>query len=127
MSLMLNLPGILAYSMDETNGLYKVVYSPAAQEDIRSIYMYIAYELLAGQSARNQVDRVRKKIHGLETMPKRHEAVDWEPWASMGMRKIPVDNYVVFYLVDDENGVVTVDRVFYGGRGAQGIIQEILD
>ena len=103
MSLMLNLPGILAYSMDETNGLYKVVYSPAAQEDIRSIYMYIAYELLAGQSARNQVDRVRKKIHGLETMPKRHEAVD------------------------DENGVVTVDRVFYGGRGAQGIIQEILD
>ena len=103
---------------------YRVIYSPAAQADVRSIYMYIAYELLAGQAARNQIDRIRNKIHSLETMPERYKAVDWEPWTSMGMRKVPVDNDVIFYLVDHDNSIVTIDRVFYGGRDVQGVFQE---
>ena len=39
----------------------------------------------------------------------------------MGMRKVPVDNYIVFYLVDNDNRIVIVDRVFYGGRDIHGI------
>ena len=35
--------------MSVINEVFQVVYSPAAQEDVRSIYNYIAYELLAEQ------------------------------------------------------------------------------
>lgn len=57
-------------------------------------------------------------------MPERYSAVEWEPWASMGMRKVPVDNYIVFYLVDTVKLTVTVIRVLYNGRDIEGIIQK---
>ena len=96
-----------------------------AQDDVRAIFTYIAYELKAEQAARGQVDRIRDLVRKLDTLPGRHSMVDWEPWASLGVRKVPVDNYVVFYLVDDEKRVVTVIRVFYGGRDIKGIIEDI--
>ncbi len=40
----------------------KVVYSPAAQDDVKDIFNYIAYELQAPQAARNQVNRIRSAI-----------------------------------------------------------------
>lgn len=98
--------------MSETNELFKVVYSPEAQEDVRSIYMYIAFELLAEQAAGNQINHIQKKIHSLDTLPKRYEKVEWEPWSSMGMRKVSVGNYVIFYLVDDNNRLVIINRFF---------------
>ena len=106
---------------------YTVAYSPAAQEDVRDIYAYIAYELQAKHAAQNQIRRIRDAIRGLETMPRRYESVDWEPWLSMGMRRMPVDSYLVFYLVDDENKVVVVNRVFYGGRNIEEVALELSD
>ncbi len=39
-----------------------------------------------------------------------------EPWRSRGFHVMPVDNYLVFYVPDQESAVVTVIRVLYGGR-----------
>ena len=103
---------------------YQVIYSPAALDDLRNIFTYIAYELLAGQAAQNQTARIRREIRKLDLFPEKHEQVDWEPWASMGMRKMPVDNYVVYYTVDNETKTVTVVRIFYGGRDVEHIIQD---
>ena len=107
--------------------IYKVSYSPSAQSDIRAIFTYIALELKAEQAAQGQVNHIREAVRKLDTMPERHEIVDWEPWSSMGMRKLPVDNYIVFYLVDSDDMTVTVIRVFYGGRDIEGIVQEMTE
>ena len=107
--------------------IYKVSYSPEAQDDIRAIYTYIAFELEAEQAARGQVNRIRDAVRKLDTMPERHEAVDWEPWSSIGMRKLPVDNYIVFYTVDTDERIVIVIRAFYGGRDIEGIVQEMTE
>lgn len=82
---------------------YRVRYSPAAREDLKGIYGYIAYVLKEGGTAAKQTDRIRKGIRSLDTMPERHRAVEWEPWASLGMRRMPVDNYVIYYLVDKKS------------------------
>lgn len=102
---------------------YAVRYSPAARDDLKSIYSYIAFNLKEKQTAKNQTDRIRSAVRSLAQFPNRHEKVDWEPWASMGMRKMPVDRYIVFYLVDEESHAATVTRIFYGGRDIEGIIQ----
>ena len=104
--------------------IFKVSYSPAAQEDIRAIYTYIAFELEAEQAARGQVNRILDAVRKLDTMPERHETLDWEPWSSMEMRRLPVDNYIVFYLVDKDDKAVVVIRVFYGGRNIEEIVRE---
>lgn len=105
---------------------YRVQYSAEALEDLKSIYRYIADELQAPQAAQGQGDRIRKMIRSLSTSPSRFAAVEWEPWASMGMRKVPVNNYLVFYLVQNADSTVTVIRIFYGGRNIEEIVKEEL-
>lgn len=55
---------------------YKVVYSPEALVDIRSIYYYISRVLYAPIAARNQVNRIRKDIRDLEILPTRYALVE---------------------------------------------------
>ena len=49
-------------------------------------------------------------------MPERFRAYLKEPWHSRGLRVMPVDNYIVFYIPDGETRTVNVIRVMYGGR-----------
>ena len=102
---------------------YSVIYSPEAKDDLREIYSYIAYDLQAPETAEGQVNRIRKEIRSLDFMPSRYAVVDWEPWKSMGMHRVPVDNFVVYYAVNDGSRTVTVIRIFYGGRDIEDIIQ----
>ena len=102
---------------------YRVAYSPEAVEDLKKIYSYIAFELEAPDAAENQVNRIRKGIRALDFMPLRHAIVDWEPWHSMSMHKMPIDNFVVYYTVDENAFTVTVIRIFYGGRDVESIIK----
>lgn len=103
---------------------YTVEYTPAAKNDLKSIYTYIAYHLREQTTAKNIVNKLRKQIRGLETSPERYTAVDWKPWSDMGMRKFPVGNYVVFYYVIHKNNTVIINRIFYGGRNIESIIKD---
>ena len=85
---------------------YKVSYSGEALSDLREIYSYIAYELLVPKTAAAQIKRIREKIRSLDFMPACHELVEWEPWHSMKMHQLPVDNFIVYYLVDDKERTV---------------------
>lgn len=102
---------------------YKVIYTPKAKEDLKAIYSYIAFTLKEREIAKKQVNRIRTSIRDLDTSPERYTAVDWEPWSSMGMRKFPVNNYVVYYNVNHDGHIVTIIRIFYGGRDIEGIIR----
>lgn len=100
---------------------YRVIYTPEAVEDLRGIYYHIAKRLLAPVAARNQVNRIRKGIRGLEVFPSGHAFVEWEPWHGMGIRFLPIDNYSVLYSVDEENVRVIIIRIFYSGRNIETI------
>lgn len=40
----------------------------------------------------------------------------------MQIHKLPIDNYIVFYVVDEENKRVNVVRIMYGGRNIEKLI-----
>ena len=101
---------------------YNVGYSVDALGDLREIYSYIANELLVPETAVAQLGRIRKEVRSLDFMPARYTLVEWEPWHSMKMHQLPVDYFIVYYLVDDKERTVTVARIFYGGRDIEGII-----
>ena len=102
---------------------YAVAYSPAARDDLKGIYSYIAFELKERITARNIVNKIRKQIRDLDEAPEKYASVEWEPWASMEMRHFTVGNFVVYYLVNHEKALVMVNRIFYGGRNIESIIQ----
>lgn len=95
---------------------YKVKISETAEKDIREIYEYIAFELLSPSVAAAQVGHIEKSILSLDEMPMRFRIYENEPWKSRGLRVMPVDNYLVFYIPYEENHTVNILRIMYGGR-----------
>lgn len=103
---------------------YKVIYSPESLDDLRSLYSHIAFRLHEPRTAQEQTDRIRKEIRALNELPERYAPVGWEPWASMGMRHFSVDNFIVYYLVEKDVGIVSIARIFYGGRDIESIMTD---
>lgn len=102
---------------------YSVCYSSLSLQDLKDIFSYIAFELKEPAIAEKQSKRIRDSIKGLDTMPNRFPVVDFEPFASMNIRKISVDNYLVFYQVEESNNSVVIIRICYGGRDIENIIK----
>ena len=95
---------------------FDVQISEQAEMDLRGIFEYIAFDLLAPENAAGQLDRLEDAISKLDTMPEKYRRYEREPWHSRGLRVFPVDNYLVFYIPNMETEAVTVIRVMYGGR-----------
>lgn len=96
--------------------IYEVALTDQADADLRGIYEYIAFELLAQENAAGQLDRLEESIFSLEHFPEKFKKYEKEPWHSRGLRAMPVDNYLVLYIQDKGTEVVTVIRVIYNGR-----------
>lgn len=96
--------------------IYDVQISIQAESDLRSIFEYIAFELQSVQNAAGQLSRLEESINSLDQMPERFKRYDKEPWRSRGLRVMPIDNYVVFYIPNHDTKVVNIVRVMYGGR-----------
>ena len=95
--------------------IYEIEISEQADADLRSIFGYIAFELQSMQNAIAQLDRLEESIMGLDQLPKRFRKYEKEPWFSHGLQIMPADNYCIFYIPDEQKGVVSVIRVMYGG------------
>ena len=96
--------------------IYKIVITRQADVDLRAVYEYIAFELLSPDNAIRQLDRLEEKIMTLELFPEKFKLYEREPWHSRGLRVMPVDNYLVFYIPDKDMEIVTILRVIYKGR-----------
>ena len=107
--------------------IFYVAYSAEARQDLRNIYEYIAYELLVPEIAASQVDRIMKAARSLEQMPMRYTCYEEEPWHSQGLRFLPLDNYVIFYLPDETTSVVNIIRIMYGGRDVKRQLSETIE
>ena len=103
--------------------IYSILISEQAENDLRSIFDYIATELLAPESAASQLSRLETGINSLEQLPRRFQRYQREPWKSRGLRMMPVDHYIVFYLPDDNERSVTVLRVMYSARDFDNLLQ----
>lgn len=103
---------------------YKVTYTEGAKKDLKSIFGYISKKLLAPGNATGQTQRIMAAVCKLDIMPHRHKLYEEEPWCSQELRYFSVDNYLVFYKVDDEVRKVYVVRVMYGGRDIRAQLSE---
>ncbi len=66
--------------------------------------------------------RLKKDILSLETMPLRFALIDEEPYKSIGVRCIPIENYTAFYIANETAKTVHILRVLYNRRDWQAIL-----
>ena len=93
---------------------YQINITDQANQDLRNIFEYIAFELQEPKIAIGQLNRLEKEIYSLDQMPERYRVYDREPWRSRNLHIMPVDNYLVFYIPKTDDKTVYITRVFYG-------------
>ena len=103
---------------------YNVFYSAKARDDLADIYLYVAYQLLEPVVAQRLYESIVSAVHTLEIFPCRNALYDNEPWKSLGLRKLHVKNYIVFYTVNEERKSVNTIRIMYGARDIENQLSE---
>jgi len=93
----------------------------SAEKDIDGIYTYIAEKLIEPVTAWNQVERIYDGIFSLDKMPERCPLLQEEPWRSMGLRKLTVDNYLVIFELQESVDIVSIIAVIYSKRDLTAI------
>ena len=78
---------------------------------MEEIYNYIAIQLQAPENAMGQYNRIAETIEGLHVFSERIKLMESEPERIMGLRQLVIDNYSVFYVIEDMDVIVT--RVLY--------------
>lgn len=83
---------------------------------LRNIFLYIALDLGSPENAEAQVRRLWNAIFSLDELPERYRRYEDEPWHGLGMRVLPIDNFVILYIPYLEERIVRIVTVMYGGR-----------
>lgn len=101
---------------------YEVAIEHPAQRDLYQILHYIAEVLKEAAIAGRIYTSIKEQVLTLGEMPLRHGVVRVQPHAALGIRRFPVENYMVFYVVDEEKHRVHVLRILYNRREWQNIL-----
>lgn len=104
---------------------YKIIIMPDAEEDLVELRNYIADVLLARDTARNYIRTIRKEIGSLSELPARYKPVDDEPWHSRGVRRIIVNNFFVYYRIDEGHKRVYILNVIYARRDQLRVLEQM--
>lgn len=95
---------------------YDVKITKQAKEQMAQIVDYISNELFAPEVAIQLLDKLENSIMALEEFPERFQLIDEEPWRSEGVRKIVVNNFLVYYWINPQERKVHVTAVIYAKR-----------
>ena len=76
---------------------YKIVIEETAENDLVGILSYISDTLHEPTIAIKIYGSIKKEILTLNKLPFRFATLNEEPYRSMGVRRIPVENYTAFY------------------------------
>ena len=107
--------------------IYDVKISEHALLDMKGMYEHICNELMEPIIAAKQYARIEEAIYSLEQMPERFRRYDKEPWKSRNLRIMLVDNYIVYYIVNNTKNLVTAMRVMYGRRDTEKELENMTE
>jgi toxin ParE1/3/4 len=103
---------------------FRVNYSEQAYDDLNSIIEYISNELHNAQAAERFFLEVYEKIKLLQEMPYLYPLCRDENLSARGCRFVAIGNYLMFYIADSGNSVVTIIRILYSRRNITAIFEE---
>lgn len=93
---------------------YSVKYSIESKQDLVGIKQYIKHNLQEPETAEKLVSIIRKEINNLKNSPEIFTIIDDDLIKKLEVRKLIVDNYIVFYRIKDNN--IQIVRIMYGRR-----------
>jgi toxin ParE1/3/4 len=101
---------------------YKIKFTPVAEEDLDQIYEYIVNKLFAQKAANDLMEKIETGIMRLKEFPFSCSHVLDEALKTRGYRRFTVDNYIVFYLVNETEKQVIIMRILFGARDYENLM-----
>ena len=104
---------------------FEVELTERADKDLRNIFLYISVDLCASEDAERQINRLWDAILSFDELPERYRRYEAEPWHSLGMRVLPIDNFFILYIPNLKEKVVRIVTVMYGERDISEQLKKI--
>ena len=93
---------------------YNIEYSKESKQDLIEIKKYIKDNLQEPETAQKLIDKIRKEIQTLKNNPEIYAIIDEDIIRKLEVRKLIIDNYIVFYRIKNNN--IQIVRIMYGRR-----------
>ena|SRR3990172_344219 len=91
---------------------YTIRLLQAAEEDFKEIITYITLD--NPSAAETIAHKIEKSLSNLSTYPLIGKIPNEEELATMGYRFLVVQNYLIFYTIEDQ--IILVHRIIHGAR-----------
>jgi plasmid stabilization system protein ParE len=75
-------------------------------------------------AAQKLINEVKEKLMYISKNPTHRPLVHDKHLASLGYRLISVKNYLIFYIINDDDGCIKIIRFLYGKRDWIQILKE---
>ena len=100
-------------------------FTEKAEQDLDEILRYISVDLVNPTAAQNLGKKVFEKIDMVRVYPESGTPVDNEFLADKKVRKLSVDNYVIYYKAHYEEKMISIIRIIYGKRNLDEILKTL--
>jgi len=104
--------------------VYRLRFSRLFKQDVDSSYNYIKNNLEAPMAADNLFKEIMESLNRIKENPNIRPLVQDKYLASLGYRLINVKNYVIFYVIDNDNKHINIIRFLYNKRNWINILKE---
>ena len=95
---------------------YDIVVTNPAQDDLEEILNYISVDLSAPKSAIEMLNKITSIFENLSINPLMYPLCNIDNLKAKNYRKAVINNYLMFYRVDDKNETIYIMRFIYGRR-----------
>ena len=103
---------------------YSMEITESAKKDLKQILDYISETLCNKQAALKLLELVKESLNDIADIPDGFPLAKDQYLRNMGIRFVPVKNYIIFYTVDSAQKKVYIIRVMYGKRNWIEILKD---
>ena len=104
---------------------YSYRFTEKATQDLDEILHYITFEICSPQAAQNLAKKIFERIDTVRLFPESGALVVNEFVNNKSIRKIVVDNYIVYYTASNENKEIVIVRIVYAKRNLDEIMRSL--
>jgi len=104
--------------------MYNVQFTEPAEQDLFDSLHYISDVLKAPNAAKNLLNDTEQQLKILETLPFSCPLVHDEYLARKGIRLLMVNNYLIFYVFKESEGIVSIIRFLYARRDWVNVLKD---
>lgn len=101
----------------------RYLFTNIARNDLNDILDYIHNTLLNPSAAQKLYSRLMEIIDGICLFPERYPIVENDFISRKDIRKVSINNYLMYYSFDAQSNIILIVRIIYGKRDVDQILK----